>query len=151
MRRCPVSVILVCGGRTYGEEVDGKPIEQTHRERHHVYHELYARTAPKNPEYMLPDPETFIKSGAARGADSVAIDWAVVNWVRFREYPADWDRHGRGAGFIRNQEMLDDGKTDFVLAFPGGRGTEDMVRRALKAGVKVIRCKSIGNSEELRP
>lgn len=141
--------ILVCGGRTYGAEIDGKPEEQAQHERHHIYRELYDRTAPKDPTYMLPDPEAFIIAGAAKGADSVAIDWAIVNWVPFCEYPADWAHHGRAAGFIRNQTMLDDGKPDVVLAFPGGRGTEDMVRRALRAGVKVIRCKSIGNSEEI--
>lgn len=141
----------MCGGRTYGEAIYGKPKEQMLQERHHIIGELDARTAPKDPDYMLPDPETFIISGAAKGADSVAIDWAIVNWIQFCEYPADWDHHGRAAGFIRNQKMLNEGRPDLVLAFPGGRGTEDMVRRALKAGVKVIRCKSIGNSEEVRP
>jgi ABC-type sugar transport system substrate-binding protein len=34
--------------------------------------------------------------------------------------------------------MLDEGKPDIVVAFPGGTGTADMVRRARKAGVVVI-------------
>ncbi len=38
---------------------------------------------------------------------------------------------------IRNQQMLDEAKPDMVLAFPGGRGTDDMVSRAEKAGVPV--------------
>lgn len=35
--------------------------------------------------------------------------------------------------------MIDEGKPDLVVAFPGGRGTADMVNKALAAGIKVIR------------
>ena len=55
------------------------------------------------------------------------------------EYPAPWKRFGPSAGGIRNQQMLDEGKPDLVVAFPGGKGTADMVRRAENAGVKVIK------------
>jgi hypothetical protein len=54
-------------------------------------------------------------------------------------YKAEWDKHGRAAGPIRNQQMLDDGKPDLVLAFAGGRGTDDMCRRAREAGIEVRR------------
>ena len=58
-----------------------------------------------------------------------------------RIFPADWIRHGRAAGPIRNEQMLREGCPDLVVAFhddPGlGRGTADMVRRALAAGVPV--------------
>lgn len=84
-------------------------------------------------------PGVIIISGMAKGADSLAIDWAVVNWLRWEEYPADWETHGKAAGLIRNQQMLDEGKPDLVVAFPGGRGTADMIRRAEKAGVEVIK------------
>jgi hypothetical protein len=50
---------------------------------------------------------------------------------------ADWNTHGRAAGPIRNQRMLDEVKPELVVAFPGGRGTADMVRRAREAGVNV--------------
>jgi hypothetical protein len=43
-----------------------------------------------------------------------------VNWGRQEVYQADWKRYGR-AGPIRNQEMLDKGKPDVVIACPGGR------------------------------
>jgi hypothetical protein len=52
-------------------------------------------------------------------------------------YVAQWKKHGRAAGPIRNQRMLDKGKPDLVVAFPGGRGTADMIRRAERAGVPV--------------
>jgi len=51
---------------------------------------------------------------------------------------ANWAGLGRKAGPIRNQEMLDQGRPNMVVAFPGGRGTADMVRRARGAGVEVI-------------
>lgn len=84
--------------------------------------------------------DVHIISGGAKGADTLAIDWAVVNWSNWTEFPADWDKYGKKAGPIRNQQMLDEGKPDLVIAFPtkNSRGTYDMIRRAEKAGVPVI-------------
>ena len=45
------------------------------------------------------------------------------------------------AGHIRNQQMIDEGKPDLVVAFPGGAGTADMIRRAKKHNLKVIEVK----------
>lgn len=75
-------------------------------------------------------------TGGAEGADRLAYDWAYPV-VPTEVYHADWDKHGAAAGPIRNQKMLDEGKPDLVVAFPGGRGTADMVRRAKKAGIPV--------------
>jgi hypothetical protein len=80
---------------------------------------------------------TAIITGGARGADSLAERWTYERGVPVERYEADWRRHGSAAGPIRNQEMLDQGHPDLVLAFPGGRGTADMVRRARAAGVRV--------------
>ena len=55
------------------------------------------------------------------------------------EYVADWATHGKKAGPLRNQRMIDEGHPDLVIAFPGGKGTDDMTRRALAAGVATIR------------
>ena len=78
--------------------------------------------------------------GAARGADMLAND-IVSRWVEaaIDSYPANWKKHGKAAGPIRNQQMLDEGKPDLVLAFwkNKSRGTADMIRRARKAGVAV--------------
>ena len=79
--------------------------------------------------------------GGAKGADFLARVWAKYHGREMEEYPADWKKHGKGAGAIRNQQMLDDGKPDLVIAFPGGVGTADMVRRAKKAGVEVLEVK----------
>lgn len=77
--------------------------------------------------------------GDATGADNFAWSWCVQNQIPCRRFWADWLTHGKAAGPIRNQQMLVEGKPDLVLAFPGGRGTEDMVRRAERAGVEVKR------------
>jgi hypothetical protein len=76
--------------------------------------------------------------GGARGADALAKDWAMTqpDIVRF-ECKADWKRYGPAAGPIRNQRMLD-WSPDLVVAFAGGKGTTDTVRRARAAGVEVI-------------
>lgn len=81
---------------------------------------------------------THVISGHAKGADQLGEMWAEENCTPFTCYPANWDKHRKAAGPIRNQQMLDEGKPDVVLAFPGGRGTADMVKRAKKAGVRVI-------------
>lgn len=82
-------------------------------------------------------PAITVISGEARGADTLGTDFAVLNWTGYEGYPADWDAHGKAAGHIRNQQMLDSG-IDLAIEFPGGRGTADMRRRLDKAGVHVI-------------
>lgn len=82
-------------------------------------------------------PSTVIHGGAT-GADTGAELWARGVGCEIRRFDADWNMHGRAAGPIRNQSMLDEGKPDLVIAFPGGRGTADMVRRARQVGIEVI-------------
>lgn len=108
--------ILVCGGRDY-ENVTAVDL-------------ALCRVHAKK-------PITKIIHGAARGADTLAKRWAEQNGIPHVAYPADWEANGKGAGPIRNQQMLDAENPDGVVAFPGGSGTADMVRRAIKAGVKV--------------
>lgn len=78
---------------------------------------------------------TLVIHGAARGADTLAANWAASRGVEAKAYPADWDRHGKAAGHIRNAAMLTE-EPDGVVAFPGGRGTSDMRRKAEAAAVK---------------
>lgn len=80
---------------------------------------------------------TEIIHGAARGADSLAGDYARSNGVLCREFPADWETYGRRAGYVRNTKMLEEGKPNLVVAFPGGKGTAMMVKIAKEAGVEV--------------
>lgn len=83
-------------------------------------------------------PDVTIIHGGAKGADALAMSWAAVNWCPEIEFKADWAKHGRAAGPIRNKQMLEKGKPDVVIAFKGGRGTANMCRQAREAGVKVI-------------
>ena len=79
--------------------------------------------------------------GGATGADLWADEWAIVNWKPIHSFPVtqqEWKTIGLKAGPLRNQRMLDEGKPDLVVSFPGGSGTADMVRRAKKAGIRVM-------------
>jgi hypothetical protein len=79
-----------------------------------------------------------IIEGDARGADRMAGYWAKKNKVDLHIFVPEYDQFGPYlAPPLRNQRMLDEGKPDLVIAFPGGRGTADMVRRAVAAGVPV--------------
>ena len=124
--------ILVCGGRDFFNK------KLLYHTLDNLCEEFNLKTEPDEYGNWLPK-DVVIIHGKAAGADTLAGDWAIINWTEFEEYPADWQTHGRAAGPIRNQQMLDEGKPDLVLAFPTerSRGTWDMVRRATKAGVPV--------------
>lgn len=80
-----------------------------------------------------------IIEGGAPGADFLARVWAKWMYVKFEEYPADWDKYGKAAGPIRNKQMLDEGKPDLVVAFlaKDSVGTKNMIEQAEKAGIPV--------------
>jgi len=82
---------------------------------------------------------TSIIHGAARGADSLAGEYANRHAIPCTEFPADWNQYGRKAGPIRNIRMLTEGTPDRLVAFiaPGSRGTRHMVEIAKKAGIPV--------------
>ena len=107
--------ILVCGGRDYTNE-------------RRVF-EVLGR--------YLDDVDVIIH-GRANGADSIANCWALLHNILVKAYPADWGRFGRAAGPKRNKQMLDEGKPDLVIAFPGGKGTANMISQSKKHHIKVI-------------
>jgi hypothetical protein len=110
-------VVLVCGGRDFTDQ--------------------RAVSRALNKLHILNTVVRVVQGGAA-GADECARRWAQDQEVLCDEYPAEWKRLGPAAGPHRNQNMLEHAKPDCVLAFPGGRGTADMIRRAQWAGVLVI-------------
>lgn len=77
-----------------------------------------------------------VVSGAARGADRLGERWARENGVALRQFPADWNQHGKRAGYLRNEEMAD--YADAVLVLPGGRGTDHMAQSARRRGLKLF-------------
>mgnify|MGYP001581890289 CR=1 FL=1 len=112
--------VLVCGGRNYNDAMTlDSWLGSIHKS----------------------DGIELIIHGAARGADLLAGIFATHAGIPVLTFAADWARLGRKAGSLRNQQMLDEGKPDLVVAFPGGRGTADMVQRARDAGVRVIEVK----------
>lgn len=110
--------ILVCGGRDYNDaEAVNAALDAVHRKR----------------------GITCIIEGGATGADTLARQWAVATGIDIRTFYANWKLYGKAAGPLRNSQMLDEGRPDGVVAFPGGRGTDDMVRQAQAAGLTVWR------------
>lgn len=109
--------VLVCGGRDFSDE-----------------------STLINYLFRLDDdrPITAIIHGGAPGADTIAGKCAELLKVPCTVYRAAWRKHGKAAGPIRNQRMLDEGKPDLVVAFAGGRGTANMVALAKIAGVETI-------------
>ena len=71
-------------------------------------------------------------SGVARGVDTAAILWAEGRGIPVESYPADWEKYGKKAGPIRNQQMAD--VADALIALWDGksRGTRDMIERMAK-------------------
>lgn len=109
--------VLVCGGRGFSGKAG----------REKMHGELSALSP------------TEIIQGGATGADHMARMWAKRMHIPCRTFDAEWDKYGLAAGPLRNQQMLEEGNPDLVLAFPGGAGTRDMVERAEAAGVPVKR------------
>lgn len=109
--------VLVCGGRDYH---DGETIQKHLGQQHRVI------------------AFTHLIHGNAPGADRIAGEWARLHGVQEVICPAQWEQHGKAAGPIRNRRMLDL-EPHLCIAFPGGRGTEDMVKAAMAANVQVFR------------
>lgn len=118
--------VLVCGGRDY---VD--------RKRLYKFMDRMVQTI--NGEGRTRNIRLI--HGAAKGADNIAAEWAEERGISSTAYPADWEKHGRSAGPIRNRLMLTDGDPHVIVAFEGGRGTADMISQGKKAGVPVYEVK----------
>lgn len=117
--------VLICGSRTYDES--------------------YARFSMI---YTILDGlrtgngVVTIIQGCAKGADSQAAKWAEELGLDVESYPANWVKYNQGAGHIRNQQMLDEGKPDLVIAFVDkplrySHGTSNMVGRARQAKIPI--------------
>lgn len=116
--------LLVCGGRKFAD-------------RECLFKVLDAMSCDWDDEEAK-NGITAVIHGNATGADKMAGEWARQNGIEVVVFQAEWHRWGAAAGTIRNQKMLDDGRPDFVVAFPGGNGTADMIRRARLAKIHVF-------------
>lgn len=105
-------IVIVTGGRSYANaETVGKVLD----------------------DINLVTPIELLIEGGAEGADRLCRHWAVMRGVNYKTVHAQWSRHKKMAGIIRNEQMIRM-KHDMVVAFPGGNGTADMVRRASMTG-----------------
>lgn len=118
-----MKTLLVCGGRDFHDD----------RVLFAGMKRAVAALGAKGPADLR------VIHGGARGADLLAGRIARKVGILVVVFPARWDLYGKAAGFRRNRQMLEEGHPDLVLAAPGGRGTEDMVRQATAAGVPVLR------------
>lgn len=109
--------ILVCGGRDFSDYTFLKSILDHFNETYEI--------------------ECIIE-GEAKGADKLSAQWAKENNITCVPFPADWVKHKRAAGPIRNSQMLKEGKPDFVIAFPGGSGTNNMISQTKKAKIQIL-------------
>lgn len=78
--------------------------------------------------------------GPFKGADGMADKWAKSLGLEPVTYEANWIHYGNAAGPIRNEQMLRLSRPNWVIAFPGGTGTRNMVeltRVAIRAGAKI--------------
>lgn len=78
---------------------------------------------------------TEVVSGRAKGADRFGEQIADLLGLPTVGFPADWDKHGRGAGPIRNKEMAD--YADALIVLPGGKGTANMISQAVAKGIPI--------------
>jgi hypothetical protein len=101
---------LVCGGRHFADQT--------------MFDDVMARLVG-----MWGCPQRIVH-GAAPGADKMAHAWAKKMAITVSYIEAEWEKHGPAAGPFRNESLLGNFKPKRVIAFPGGKGTADMIRRA---------------------
>jgi len=89
-----------------------------------------------------------VVSGGADGADALGERYAREREHRLQRFPADWHKHGKRAGILRNRQMAR--HADALVAFWDGRstGTADVIRTAREQGLKVrvVKCEVTPNA-----
>lgn len=106
-------MILVCGGRDFCE-------------RDYMWQILDA--------YRFLYGKFILIHGSARGADTLAEEWAKSRQQIYIGFPAEWDEYGKAAGTRRNREMLELAHPNLVVAFRGQHGTANMADTTEKLG-----------------
>lgn len=111
--------IIICGSRVWGD------VEIVHHILQKLVHQHGSRLV-------------IIHGGASRGTDMIAHRYCQEHGVREEVHPADWTRHGKRAGHMRNQKMADSGAEGCVAFNASTRGTQSMIEKALAAGITVL-------------
>ena len=78
--------------------------------------------------------ELTIVSGGARGVDSIAVEAAEAAGAKTKVWPADWEKHGRKAGILRNYDIVNDAQRVVAFWDLQSRGTMHSMRIAKERG-----------------
>lgn len=118
-------VLLVSGGRTWTDESRLRDVLKV----------------------MRRNGFDVLRHGACRGLDRMAGTIGAELGFEIDPMPADWDTHGKAAGVIRNQAMLDKEPTPKALAafhndLDSSKGTKDMIERARRRKLATLLCTS---------
>lgn len=119
------NVVIVCGGRDYGD-------------RDRVFAALDMAHARKPITLLVHGACMDKRRGELMGADRWADEWAGERGVAVERHPADWLTWARAAGPMRNKQMVEAGAHG-CIAFPGGSGTASMVGYAKGFGLPIWR------------
>lgn len=137
----PTDRVLICGDRNWGlpNGLDAEALALATQQR--CVLATYVATLPT---------DSIIIEGEAKGADRFAGIYAEAVGLEVLRFPAQWDKHGRAAGPIRNKQMLTEGKPTLVVAFhddiENSKGTKNMLTQAKRASVptRVITSSNVG-------
>jgi SLOG family YspA-like protein len=117
--------VLVCGSRDWGRPtVISRRFELLRDEHEHVA--------------IIHGAASRKRRGIESSADMLADHFARYYGFVVQPFPADWEKHGKRAGILRNLQMLDE-QPDLVLAFQrdGSRGTQHTIDEARRRGIPV--------------
>ena len=120
-----MNTILVTGGRNYDN-------------RDNVF-SILDRVHAKSPITLIVHGACCKRGSPLEltGSDRWAQEWAQDRQIPYMGHPAQWALLGDAAEPRRNQTMLWATMPHWVIAFPGGSGTADMVQRARQYSVRV--------------
>jgi len=124
--------LIVCGGRDF---VDGGLVGR-------VLSKFFS-------EWQKSDGDVLVAHGGCRGlgalhtghgADAMAHRWCLDHEIPVLTWPAGWGCYGRSAGPRRNSLLVERFAPTHFMAFQGGAGTADMLRKCLAAGAVEVDC-----------
>lgn len=75
---------------------------------------------------------SYIVSGGAKGADSLAEKYAKINNIKMKIFKPDWKKYGKAAGIIRNKDIVDNSTHLIAFRINNSRGTTNSIMRAQK-------------------
>lgn len=81
---------------------------------------------------------TTVFSGRASGIDKAGERWAKKHKIPIKLYPADWNKYGNSAGYVRNSEMAEAADALIAIWDHASHGTHNMIRTAINKKLKVF-------------